>query len=271
MLLLALLLRRSGSASFWASAKAVLLTVNWLSEDVPSPKWRTVSWNLGQSTPAVQTGRLVIVQLLSDTADPDGARLQLPSVAVPATVFSEYWPALALKTLLRVSVTATLVAACGPALTTSISQTIGEPASWRLPAPSPRPSTRLSTDTSACAALACGFTPTPVQSLAGTLSAGALAAFTHTWLVSVPPAAVACALMVTLAVVALTPSATLVLVQVMVTGPACGKVPPPEDTQLKPDGAEMLLTRRLAGTVSVSVRVPLAGIALGPRLVAEIV
>ncbi len=192
-------------------------------------------------------------------------------MALPATVASAYWLALALKTLLTVSVTATPVAVCGPALTTSISQVIGEPASWRLPAASPSPTTRLSTDTSACAALVCGFTPTLAQSLADTLSAGALAEPTHTWLVSVPPAAVACALMVTFEVVALTASATLALVQVMVTGPAWGKLPPPEDRQVKPAGAAMLLTRRLAGTVSVSVMVPLVGIALGPRLVVEIV
>src|SRR6185295_8507328 len=122
-----------------------------------------------------------------------------------------------------------------------------------------------------CEAFACGFTPTPAQSLAGTLSAGALAELTHIWLVNVPPAAVACALMVTLPLVAETASATLVLLQVMVTGPACGKVLPPDDEQLKPAGGAMLLTCRLAGTVSVSVMVPVEGMGLGPRLVVEIV
>jgi len=248
-----------------------LFTVNCGSDTVPSPKWRTVTCRRGQSTPAVHTGSAAMVQLFSDTAEPDGDRPQLPIVALPAIAFSAYCAGLALKTLLKVSVTATLVAACGPALTTSISHTMGEPASCRLPALSPRPTTRLSTETSACAPLACGFTPTLAQSLAATLSAGALPELTHIWLTSVPPAAVACALIVTLLVVAPTPSARLLLVQVMVSGPACGKVAPAEDRQLKPAGGAMLLTCRLAGTVSVSVIVPEDGIALGPRLVVEMV
>src|SRR4051812_46660206 len=104
-----------------------------------------------------------MVQLLSDTDEADGERAQLPSVAAPAMAFSEYWDGLALKPLSMVSVTATLVAGCWPALTTSISQTMGEPASCGLPSASPAPTTRLSTDKSACAPDACGFTSTPTQ------------------------------------------------------------------------------------------------------------
>jgi len=86
VLLLALLFNRSGSPWFCASAKAVLLTWKASETLLPLPKWRTLTCTRGQSTPAVHTGRDVIVQPLSDTLLPEGDSAQLPQVALPATV-----------------------------------------------------------------------------------------------------------------------------------------------------------------------------------------